>query len=129
MVSHGQEAEGLFEGKMKILKLFRDFCYCPEEDLLIFCLLSEAALACFQLSRLLMGLGKGLAGPSPVLACKMCQCQDECWIFIEQIQGLRKEEKKTLVKEYITVYSEVCICKKQMSKKSFNSCLFLCVNV
>lgn len=47
---------------MKIPKLFRDFSRCPEEDLHIFCLLSEAALACFQLSRLPMGLGKGLAG-------------------------------------------------------------------
>lgn len=63
VVRRRREAGGLFEGKMRILKLFRDFCYCPEENLHIFCLLSEAALACFQLSRLLMGLGKGLAGP------------------------------------------------------------------
>lgn len=58
----GKRLRGFLREKMKILKLFRDFSYCPEEDLHISCLLSEAVLACFQLSRLLMGLGKGLAG-------------------------------------------------------------------
>lgn len=63
MVHHEQEAEGLFEGSLKILKLVGNFCYSPEEDLHISCLLSEAALAYVQLTRLLMGLSKGLAGP------------------------------------------------------------------
>lgn len=59
---------------MKIRKLFTDLCYCPEEDLHIFCLLSEAALACFQLSGTeLMGGGKGLAA-SHQLAPAKCQC-------------------------------------------------------
>lgn len=40
---------GLLREELKILKLFRDSPYCPEEDLNIFRLLSEGALACFQL--------------------------------------------------------------------------------
>lgn len=79
---------------MRILQLFRDFSYCPEEDLHIICLLSEAAVACFQLSRLLMGLGKSLAVLSPVLARKMCQCQTVCWIIIVQNQGLKEVTEK-----------------------------------
>lgn len=38
------------------------------------------------------GFRQRFGRPSPVSACKMCQCQVECWIFIEQIQGLREEE-------------------------------------
>lgn len=57
------EDERHSEGIRKILQGDAGLCYCPEEDLHIFCLLSEAALACFQPSRKLMGLlGKGLAG-------------------------------------------------------------------
>lgn len=42
-----READGQLEGRIKILQLDTDFCSCPEEVLHIFCLLLEAALACF----------------------------------------------------------------------------------
>lgn len=36
---------------------------------------------------------------SPALACKMCQFQADCWIFIEQNHGLRKGRgKKTKIR-------------------------------
>lgn len=46
-VAKSREADGQLEGRIKILQLDTDFCSCPEEVLHIFCLLSEAALACF----------------------------------------------------------------------------------
>lgn len=43
-VAKVQEADGQLEGRIKIPEIDTDFC--PEEVLHIFCLLSEAALAC-----------------------------------------------------------------------------------
>lgn len=120
MVHHEQEAEGLFEGKLKILKLVGNFCYCPEEDLHISCLLSEAALAYFQLTRLLMGLSKGLAGPhlfSPG-KCVSVSLSAGFLLSYSKVWGKKRKEYESVL------YSIMCMDKKR-SKTTFIQGLFL----
>lgn len=68
VVSHEQEAGGAFSffggGKMKIRKTIPRLSVTAQRRIRTSpACYRQAALACFQLSGLLMGLGKGLAGP------------------------------------------------------------------
>ena len=104
--------------RWKSLNYSETFCYCPEEDPHVSCLLSAGSLGMFSALRTADGFRQRFGRPSPVLASRMCQCRAARRIFIEQIQGSKEiRGKKMKLRMYKIVYSTVCMYRKNKQDK------------